>query len=182
MASTNLAALQATTNRFADKVGFAPIPADGGMGQLTINAVMKTLAWVGDGGGVFDFGLSDGTRGVAAGFAQMLSAAGAGVATILMQKNVDINTTLMAAASELGLAATPKPVVSSGGGGGGVVPRAPTGVVPSSGLPGLPGGGGAGSIVGAFTSMPLPVKLAMGGIVIGIGYFLFFDTKRRSRR
>jgi hypothetical protein len=43
----------------------------------------------------------------------------------------------------------------------------------------VPGAGGAGSLVDVVKNMPLSMKLAFAGITVGIGYFAFFDKKRR---
>jgi len=39
----------------------------------------------------------------------------------------------------------------------------------------------AAGLVDAFKTMPMPMKIAFGGIFAGIGYFAFFDKKRRRR-
>lgn len=48
MASVNLANLQATINRYADKADFSPIAIDGGMGPKTIEALRASLRSVGN--------------------------------------------------------------------------------------------------------------------------------------
>lgn len=46
MSDSNVRALQYTLNRYAPIAGFASISTDGIMGQLTGQAVLKSLAWV----------------------------------------------------------------------------------------------------------------------------------------
>ena len=135
MGSTNLAALQATTNRFAAFAGFSPIAADGGMGPQTINAVSKALSFVGNFGianalvgavtGIG--GPSEGTKGVALGFADMLKSGDP--ATTIMQRNVDMNLVLTTAAAEMGIKAASAPTapIVGGGGGGGIFVNPNTG-------------------------------------------------------
>ncbi len=124
MASAGLAQLQATTNRFASKVGFAPIPVDGGMGILTQRAVSDTLKWVADGGNFFD-SISSAMRGAALGLSSIvgtgITAMTSSGATAIMQQLTNINDTLTRTANELGLPAAagsapaPKPAASGSG-------------------------------------------------------------------
>ena len=94
MASANLAKLQATVNRFAKLGGFSQIAIDGGMGSQTENAVTKALqAAVSASGGIGDDQLA----------AVVSASAGSARQTVIMQRNVDIETTLAAIANSLGL-------------------------------------------------------------------------------
>jgi hypothetical protein len=175
MASSNLALLQRTVNRYASKAGFAPIAADGGMGPATENAVRRALGHAADPGFFSEDSLSDGVKGIAQGFLDMISRSSS-PQTVIMQKNVDINTVLTRAANDLGL---PAVVAAPSGGGVPVNPSTLNAVAPSAASAKAAAAGAGKGIFDAITSMPMPMKLALAGITLGIGYFAFFDKKRK---
>lgn len=58
----------------------------------------------------------------------------------------------------------------------------PSFVNPSTGAETKVSAPGTGSITDVVRSMTTPMKLALGGMAVGIGYFLFVDKKKRQRR
>lgn len=172
MASSNLAALQRTANRYASKAGFAPIAADGGMGVNTENAVRKALAWAGEPGFFTQMFADDSMVGAARGLTDEINSSSS-PQTVIMQRNVDINTVLSTLAQQYGLPAAAAPT-------GSAMPLNPV-TMNAGSSPTLPGAAGAaGSILGVFGSMPTPMKVALAGIAVGIGYFAFSTPKRRK--
>ncbi len=176
MASASLAQLQATTNRFASKVGFAPIPVDGGMGILTQRAVSDTLKWVADGGNFFD-SISSAMRGAALGLSSIvgtgITAMTSSGATAIMQQLTNINDTLTRTANELGLPAAagsapaPKPPIV-GSGSGPIVVNPVTG---NAQLPGTskPSNSALASIGGRLGLTTVQTVLFLG-ILGGVGF------------
>lgn len=191
MASSNLMALQATTNRLASTASFAPICADGGMGNATESAVTKALEFVGNNGALPFVGsmlgtasVSEGTKGVALGFSDMLKQAGTGLPaqTVIMQRNQDINLVLGAAADELGLGPSFSSNCvgnTSGGGGGGVF------VSSSGGAPVVGPPPGSSDMLGdiarklGLTKMQATLFLGMMG---GVGFLVYKRMKKKGGR
>jgi hypothetical protein len=130
MASENLRAVQATTNRFASVAGFTPLVTDGGMGNLTANAVFKAVGWAGGSQSKGSASDKETARNLVL---KIVSSSGAIDHTAIMQNLAPINTMLTRVADASGLpkASTTLVATTSASGGGGFVPppiQATTGI------------------------------------------------------
>lgn len=145
--------LQKQMNRVAQVKGFSKIGVDGDIGAGTLGLFRKVQA-----------AFPDKISGDA-------SSCSALTANSLFGGIDQIASQVQAVADGLG---APSQV------SGGFSIKTPSFVTPSGREVAVPGAGG--SLIDAFRGMGTPMMLTFGGIMAGIGYFVFFDKPKRKGR